>query len=94
MPDILLACVATFYYYIVAIRVLFIPVSEIRRIFISKCIPSFDIPKIKPITIFIYSFVLSISIFLFVYTVAYMDRALQDETIATIASSVEKKLKM
>lgn len=86
-----LACVATFYYYIVAIRVLFIPVSEIRRIFISKCIPSFDIPKIKPITIFIYSFVLSISIFLFVYTVAYMDRALQDETIATIASSVEKK---
>lgn len=48
-----LACVATFYYYIVAIRVLFIPVSEIRRIFISKCIPSFDIPKIKPITIFI-----------------------------------------
>ena len=64
---------------------------SLRRIFISKCIPSFDIPKIKPITIFIYSFVLSISIFLFVYTVAYMDRALQDETIATIASSVEKK---
>lgn len=44
--------------------------------------------------VFNYSFVLSISIFLFVYTVAYMDRALQDETIATIASSVEKKLKM
>lgn len=86
-----LACLATFYYYIVAVRVMFIPASEIRRIFISKCIPSFDIPQVRPLTVFVYSFIFSIGTFLFVCFAVYVDRSFHDESIASIYDRIEEK---